>query len=348
MNKIFFITNYLGRSDKSKTYSSRIRIINNSKYKFLILSNRKINNPFIKFINYLSLCLIILLGVFKDFNLIELHYINPLGPLAVIVKKISGKPLLLFIQGSDLELLPEKYWFFRKLTQYTLKNADRIIVLSKQHRNKLVDSYKVDKDKIVLCKFGPLVEDLVRVEGLKQESNKKKLIFVGSNYIKGGKVFIESFRYLPGNYSGVMVIADRKYRQNMEKIINGFGLKGRIKMFSEMEHRQLVEEISKSDITVIPSKWETLCLVGLESLTIGRPIVGTKVGRIAEYLKPGRNGEFIKREPRDIANKVGKIVSDYSIYQDYLQKNSKRLLEEYNFDSFSNRLDEIRGELMHK
>jgi len=349
MNQILFITNYLGKSIKSSSYSSRIRIINNSNYYFDIIAGRKTDYLLIKIINYFNLSLKIFFSFKRKFNLIELHYINPLGFLAVILKKISKKPLMLFIQGSDLEYLPEKYLIFRILTKFTLLNADKIVVLSGQQKDKLINKYSIKAKRIVLGKFGPIMIDIRKVKSSKNSIDcKNKLLFVGSNEIKGGDLFVRAFSYLPPNYRGEMILTDRHYYNGINQLIEDLGFKDRISLFYELSHRELIKRIYRAGIVVIPSRWETICLVALESLLIGRPIVATRVGRINNYLKPGKNGEFTKRRPENIANRIKKVFNDYYKYTEYIEENSNNLLGEYNFDKFSSRLDEIRSELINQ
>ena len=63
------------------------------------------------------------------------------------------------------------------------------------------------------------------------------------------------------------------------------------------------EYYAASDIFVFPTAYEAFSLATLEAVASGLPILATKVNGTEELIEEGYNGFFVKRHPKDIAEK---------------------------------------------
>jgi len=64
--------------------------------------------------------------------------------------------------------------------------------------------------------------------------------------------------------------------------------------------------VATADFTLLPSRWEGMPYIGLESMAAGRPLVATPVDGAREIVEPGRTG-FLAREPS--AEALGEAVA---------------------------------------
>src|SRR5262249_14125548 len=61
-----------------------------------------------------------------DFDLIDAHYVYPDGFAAVLFGRVFKKPVVVSARGTDINLY-SKFPVIRRLLQYTLHKADRVI-----------------------------------------------------------------------------------------------------------------------------------------------------------------------------------------------------------------------------
>ena len=103
---------------------------------------------------------------------------------------------------------------------------------------------------------------------------------------------------------------------NVDKYITFHGQKTR---------DEIIDILSKNDIFVVGSNYETFCIPGVEALASGVPIVSTKCGGIEEYLDK-KCGELCEiKNPEDMANKIEYVSKNLDKYDiNYLRKVSDR------------------------
>lgn len=63
--------------------------------------------------------------------------------------------------------------------------------------------------------------------------------------------------------------------------------------FSQPDYREIPIELSKAQIVVLPSTWESFGYVCLEAMSAGRPVIGSKHGGMAEIIQDYKNGIII-------------------------------------------------------
>ena len=82
--------------------------------------------------------------------------------------------------------------------------------------------------------------------------------------------------------------------------------KSRILWLEPVQPEQVVETIRKYDALVVPSVWlETGPLVVLEAFAAGVPVIGSRLGGIAEMVRDGVDGLLFEAgSPEDLADKI--------------------------------------------
>lgn len=98
------------------------------------------------------------------------------------------------------------------------------------------------------------------------------------------------------------VIGDGKEIKNLKRIAQK-----NIKFTGHLEHSQVIEEMKKSDIFILPSVNETFGMTYLEAMTCGCITVGIENEGIDGIIKNEENGFLIKPNKDDIKNVLDKI-----------------------------------------
>lgn len=109
---------------------------------------------------------------------------------------------------------------------------------------------------------------------------------------KGQLLLLEAARRLAGR--GVdfeLVLAgDGEMRSDIEKLIEAYGLAGKVRISGWISSEQVREEILAARALVLPSFAEGLPVVIMEAMALRRPVLTTYVAGIPELVQPGING----------------------------------------------------------
>ncbi len=146
-----------------------------------------------------------------------------------------------------------------------------------------------------------------------------RLGYVGRIHpVKGVDILISAFKKLPIDYKIELCIygmpekdrVEEKYYQRLRHSSSG---DKRIVWSGILPTEERFDKLAQLDALVIPSRWlETGPLVLLESWAVGTPVIGAKLGGIAELVKEGQGGLLF--QPQDVNDLAAKIKD---IYQDH-------------------------------
>jgi glycosyltransferase involved in cell wall biosynthesis len=100
----------------------------------------------------------------------------------------------------------------------------------------------------------------------------------------------------------------RESEKDMEYRISDIG-NAQVRWLPSVKPEQVVETIRKYDALVVPSVWlETGPLVVLEAFAAGVPVIGSRLGGIAEMVREGVDGLlFCPGDAADLAEKLGQL-----------------------------------------
>lgn len=156
------------------------------------------------------------------------------------------------------------------------------------------------------------------------------LLFVGHEFERKGLSFlIKSLAFLPAR-ARLLVLGGRGSSwAAYERLAIENGVVERIEFLGTITNTTPFYQ--KSDVFVLPASYEAWPLVGLEAMACGTPALMTPVGGITEYLVNGENGFFIKRDPKDIAEKVKTLMDDPELLQS-MRSNARKTALKYSWD----------------
>lgn len=87
-----------------------------------------------------------------------------------------------------------------------------------------------------------------------------------------------------------------------------------IRILSAMNRREVAEEIAASHAFLLFSFIENQPVVLLESLCVGRPVISSKVGGIAEFIGPEEGLLVPSKDEAQLASSILKMKADYAQY----------------------------------
>jgi glycosyltransferase involved in cell wall biosynthesis len=203
--------------------------------------------------------------------------------------------------------------YHRKKATWT-KFPSIFIALSQFSKDKFIEG-GLPGDRIFI-KPNFLKDPLIDFQEL-ELSAKKKNRFIYAGRISGEKGVEDLVRcWLMNNIDAELyMVGDGPLKQKLEKLSKH---KGSIKWIGEVSRKEILNMFSESKAVIFPSKWfEGQPLVLLEALSMGCPVITSKIGNPREVIEDGITGFHF--EPGNIADLYQKII--------FVQNNPDKLRE---------------------
>jgi glycosyltransferase involved in cell wall biosynthesis len=202
-----------------------------------------------------------------------------------VVAPGSPAPAVLTIHDLSFERDPKLMglrdrFFFQTMVPRSVRRADRLITVSNQTKQDLVEQYDVDPNKIDVIPNG--VDDAFSPNGPAHDGGTY-LLFVGAlQPRKDPLVAIEALSLVDSNLRLVLVGPDKGAAGEARRAVGRLGLNGRVEFVGHVEKPVLAALYRGAHALVFPSRYEGFGLPVLEAMASGTPVVATSAGAIPE------------------------------------------------------------------
>ena len=196
----------------------------------------------------------------------------------------------------------------------------RVIAVSERVRRQLKEYHHVPDDRIVtipnginLSRFDPAnVSSRVEVRrSFGISADVPLVLFVGSQYrLKGLEFSIRALAEM--KTMACLLVVGRDIAAPFKRLAEQLGVSDRV-IFAGARS-DLPRIYPAADALVLPTLYETFALVCIEAMASGLPVLASPVGGIEDYLIDGQNGFHIQRDPKDIAVKLDRILTDRDLH----------------------------------
>lgn len=223
--------------------------------------------------------------------------------------------------------LKKNEYFLQKILRFFnkiyFKNINYFITCS-SYGYKLVKQNSFNNVKMLL--HGIDVKD----NSFQKLSNEKNFLFIGRlEKEKGVDYLIRAFAYFK-NEKGIklFIAGDGPEKNNLINLSRNLKVKN-VFFLGKISREEIKKYYSESIATVVPSIWpENSPIVIYESLSYGRPVIGTVVGGIPDLVKNKKNGLLIKRKDAEaIFNAMNYLINNKNI-RESLSINARKFAED--------------------
>jgi glycosyltransferase involved in cell wall biosynthesis len=279
--------------------------------------------------------------------------------LSVYLKRILRLPLITSYHGVpfyDLRAFansPANYWTIGdfgynllefplndRLIRFGLSNSDKIIACSRTTLNELSTLYRnIDFGKSLIIPNGINLEKIEKIANsfnVEEKGDGLSLIFIGRLYFyKGITHLIEAFEYLIHDYPSLTlnIFGSGPMKDRIQTLVFNRGLKNKIFLRGQVDRGQLMKEILKSDIAVLPSLREAQPVSVLEAMALRKPVVAFDFDFSRECIRDKYNGFLAKpRSSKDLASKIGTLLSDKKLRDRIGQNGYEYVKQHHNWD----------------
>ena len=251
--------------------------------------------------------------------------------------KKSGIKSVVTIHDLIFERYPHQYnpldvRIYRKKFKYACQNADRIIAISEQTKQDIVDFYKIDPLKIDVCyqscdrSFNSFISEIQKTEIRKRYSLPERFFLsVGSIIERKNLLNICKAMKSLGERNNIPLVVVGKgggeYRKKIDAFIKANGMHKQVYFLSDhyTDIADLPVIYSLAESLIYPSFFEGFGIPVLEALSVGTPVITSNAsclpeagGDAALYVNPD---QF-----EDIADCMLKVATDEGLAQTMIKK----------------------------
>jgi len=226
--------------------------------------------------------------------------------------------------------------FARLLLSYNVvRRARKMVCVSPYIASHLRRFYGLDNSEVIPNGF--VLPDGVAVRSLRRccGGNRRILAVAGWSRLKNVKALLCAFRLLrmeDPRYELKIVGGGFAEREGGYQFVKRNGLGAGITFLGELLHKELIETMCKeADILVHPSLEESFCMVLLEAMSCGVPVVGgVRSGAVPWLLGEGEFGTLVDvRSPTAIAETIRACFMNYELIAKKAEKARRMVETEY-------------------
>jgi glycosyltransferase involved in cell wall biosynthesis len=267
-----------------------------------------------------------------------------MGMPALVAKKLFGLPYVIWGRGSDVYLT---LWYERLFLKPAVKNADAVIALTEQMKEKIGAFYKRDASVIPnginLDEYAGLSKENLRAE-LKIEPDDKVIIYIGRlSAVKGVEYLIRAMGLVKEKAPAakLILIGDGSEKEKVKSIIKQLNLEHLIIQLPQVPNQNIPKYAAVSDLLVLPSLSEGFPMTILEAMASGLPVVATKVSCLTEIVKEGKNCFLVEpANPEQLAEKILLLLKNDGT-RAMMSANNKESVKQYSWESVISQLEKI-------
>jgi glycosyltransferase involved in cell wall biosynthesis len=273
---------------------------------------------------------------------------NPVDALFIpshTIPPFHPKKTIVTIHGLEYEFVSNAYsWWARLYMRTVIKNscrwAKKIIAVSKNTRQDIVNLYKIPEDKIEVIYEGYNQNFQFPISNLKSISNDqiynaqnytkykipdtKYLLFVGRlEERKNISGIIDAFEILKDKYKiphKLILVGKEGYGYGSSKFkVQSSKFKEYIITPGHIKEEKKWELLEQADVFLFPTFYEGFGLPILEAQSVGVPVVASNVSSIPEIA----NGSALLADPTApefIAKQAYKLISNPDLRSDIIKK----------------------------
>lgn len=269
-------------------------------------------NPLKKILNYSIHYFTILIGLFKTFDLVYVHYVSHHVPILFILLPFKKKPWVINAHGTDIIDL-QKNNALNFFAKKVLRKTDLLVVPTSYFKDKVLLSYSyLEEHNVFVSPSGGIDSNKFFIKDKKHISAKLHVGFI-SRFIeeKGWKTFLDALLGLKEQHIPFTASIAGKGPDEAQILstIKEYGLTDDVNFLGLIPQGELIDLYNEIDLYIFPTyrEAESLGLTGLEAMACGTPVIACDIAGPATYIQSGKNGFLF--EPKNVDALINHIVT---------------------------------------
>ena len=243
-------------------------------------------------------------------------------------------------KGSKLKsILGALEGYYYRIHKIYTEKINYIITPSEFYRKKFIED-GVNENKIQAIHNSVEMDDY----NVKTEDDGYALYFGRLSKEKGILDLINAFKNCK---EGKLFIAgEGPEKETIEQIIKENKLGRRVKLLGFLNKEQMTEITRKCKFVVVPSIWYENCPYSiLETLAIGKPVIGSNMGGIPELVIDNKNG-FIYTTVEELTDKMNILFEDKKLVEKFGKESKNLAKKNYDREVYYKKIEKIYKDII--
>jgi len=251
------------------------------------------------------------------------------GAVAARLKKTYHIPYILvehrgrFTEHLDLSEEYFEKWYLTYLKS-AFRNADCLVCVSEALKNKISSISEVPVSDILT------IPNLVDTDFFIPSGRARELqpfVFLSAGFLshlKGFDILLEAFaRFLEQNEGEffLRIAGKGKDEKKLRKYAQDLGIDDRVSFLGKVSRERIRDEMQRSNVFVLPSRFESFGVVLIEAISTACPIIATRSGG-PESIVNDKNGFLVSIEnEEELAEAMERIYLSYENFNPEIIRN---------------------------
>lgn len=183
-----------------------------------------------------------------------------------------------------------------------------------------------------------------------QRKYKPYIVYVGRLFeIKGVHTLLHAMNLIKELKIDLLIIGDGPERIRLEEMKKDLNLSN-VQFLGYLGLKKFSSYVSSCLFSVLPSiVYENCPMTVLESMAMGKAVLGANIGGIPELINSGIDGMLFKPgDAHDLANKIKYLVQNKDLTIQMGQKGRQKIIEQYNPDQYFKKLNNVYQSVMRR
>ena len=275
----------------------------------------------------------------NTYAVIHIHTLNSPAIVGSFLGHILKIPVLLKVtrsgKGAQLQTFSDgglKNYLFEQIKQQSY-----FISITLDVQNEL-RKLGVDKSRIFSIPNGvEVTQDLLIPLGNFEEKNIIKILYIG-RLIKRKRVdlLIKALGALDVNHEfELQVIGDGPERSELETLATSILLKKQFKFTGSLDHSDVLDELQKANVFVLPSDSEGMSNALLEAMASGLAVIAANIPSNRELVKDKENG-LLFLTSNELKQNLEVVLSDKELMSMLAINAHQSIYNNFSFERVSN------------
>jgi glycosyltransferase involved in cell wall biosynthesis len=264
-----------------------------------------------------------------------------------VLGRLAGVPIII---SSERTMGMESCWRY-SINRMTNRWTDRVVCVSQQVADFVVNHIGIPKDKIVVIPNSTIIPDLERLPSKRQARTGLGLpldrVLVGTvarlDPVKRLDVLLRALTSLPDTYA--VIVGGGPERAGLAALSEDLRLTDRVHFAGQQEN--VWPWLAALDVFALSSDWEGMPNALLEAMAAGLPAIATAVGGTPEVVVDGVTGLLVPpHDPTALAEAIRRLLDDPNLGQRMGQAGRERVLQHFSVEQMVERTQTLYEQLL--
>lgn len=243
----------------------------------------------------------------------------------------------------------KKLYFYKyKLARNILKKYIDVVIAPSEYVNNVHVDFGFEREKVLTVHHG------INIDNFKFHSltEQKNIFFAGYLYrLRGYGSLIRAFKKINDTIPDAKLIigGEGPDRERIMRLKRKFDLKN-MKYVGKITHKEMCEYYKRSRVVVNPTHLpEVFGLVGIEAMSVGRPVVASRIGGITDWLYDGVNGFLVEpNDTKELINKISILLEDKKLAEKMGVKGRHIVEKNFSIEQNARKLLTVYSDIMER